>query len=82
MTHIAFPPVLIVVRRILFSDIIIQHDMSNKADFSAILQGCQRNFSIEPKKRTNFIFADKSSFFVGGDYGTRTCDLMRVKHAL
>ena len=21
-------------------------------------------------------------FFIGGDYGTRTCDLMRVKHAL
>ena len=21
-------------------------------------------------------------FFSGGDYGTRTCDLMRVKHAL
>ena len=26
--------------------------------------------------------ADKSGFFVGADYRTRTCDLMRVKHAL
>ena len=25
---------------------------------------------------------DWGAFLFGGDYGTRTCDLMRVKHAL
>lgn len=34
--------------------------------------------NIPDKKST----AIGGAFFIGGDYGTRTCDLMRVKHAL
>ena len=33
-------------------------------------------------QKSPFCLVDKRDFFVGGDYGTRTCDLMRVKHAL
>ena len=32
-------------------------------------------------KKTSFALADKRGYY-GGDWGTRTLDLMRVKHAL
>ena len=45
-----------------------------------------RSAPLVPKERITqkspICLVDKSGFFVGGDWRTRTVDLMRVKHAL
>ena len=42
----------------------------------------QRMRDSNPRKRSQSPVCYRYTNPLGGDYGTRTCDLMRVKHAL